>query len=1011
MADIRRLTDLIHGHVGTLTYIPHDDEGRQPGTLHTSRDTSSAPCFKVIGSSAELYPPSKTQVPEGSSHLWQERRTQRRWLLKSHPQAFMGNSALQGFLEENMNRFQKVEGEASDRPLLAIGEVTNVRDPSRVSGALALAVATGESGELLRLARIDESKWQWGQSRDVGLKLSVIDPDDQEEEVIWASDSLPISQIKFATSLSRYDSVRWLLVQKQTSTTILQPEYHKVPVSQRQQVNISVQQRLSRIDPNPLLTISHKHTGGNAHTDVDYNPGSRGLPPQIALIDECGYWSVWNILGSSRMGQSRLRLSTHKCGHILEGLREEIPPVPSFPAEKHGILFVGTAEIDSFWEDPSQGAEGGSANRSQHVTVWNRERFEVFDLKSNNTLPKLANFTTAKAKPDWILDIQLSPVNQNHIFVLTKRSLYWIDLFTPRTDEEEIPKPSILITCPNLIAIESMRMTTCRATEDSPDVTMVVTYSPENQQLHTYWFGLSKEKGLPQWHRQVLSLPHDRNVPTSFQSIELRPAKLLPLGTQASGPGSEYQHSDVHFYQGSILGKDLSVRYCICASFQDRDLEITLPTTRIGQSRSDQAQRWKRKRKHFLRHMGTSFVLPDGVADANMDVVIRPKAQAQDPLSLEHSDQFSGGAIFLKLNNFCRAIQEGLANTANEAEDGISSALLSAVQETIENGVVNGNLPLTTWQEISRTLGPSAEVNSADNAGQVDMFDLLERADEETVVTHLGRDSPHEPSGSLVTLAQLNDYFSHLWLGPLEGRLSDQDLQIRRRWVAEIAREVFLSSYGVMVQDTRLLGSGDSEAVGESQMHIPNPVPIKSSQSSAAPSIASSPPAGMSASIPDAAFQRLRLLAPSLRLDKMSSAKQSTVLSYWPSEGGVGTQNYVSSVAIASDKKFDEARQRLQRIEGRRKAQAEKYKLPALRRRGFPESQGHSQKDSRNRDTGALPTQPVPMPLHAMSSQYIPNSSQSQGFVGPSVAMSQPMPGAFGDRKKGKKGKRKSGFR
>ena len=70
----------------------------------------------------------------------------------------MGNSALQELLEENMNRYSKVEGEAVDRPLLSIGQMTNVADSSRVKGALMLAAVTGESGELLRLARIDESK-------------------------------------------------------------------------------------------------------------------------------------------------------------------------------------------------------------------------------------------------------------------------------------------------------------------------------------------------------------------------------------------------------------------------------------------------------------------------------------------------------------------------------------------------------------------------------------------------------------------------------------------------------------------------------------------------------------------------------------------------------------------------------------------------------------------------------------------------------------------------------------
>ena len=48
---------------------------------------------------------------------------------------------------------------------------------------------------------------------------------------------------------------------------------------------------------------------------------------------------------------------------------------------------------------------------------------------------------------------------------------------------------------------------------------------------------------------------------------------------------------------------------------------------------------------------------------------------------------------------------------------------------------------------------------------------------------------------------------------------------------------------------------------------------------------------------------------------------------------------------------------------------------------------------------------------YTMSSQMqVPNSSQTQGFGTPTVTMSQPVAGAFGERKKAKKGKRKSGF-
>jgi RNA polymerase I-specific transcription initiation factor RRN6 len=60
-----------------------------------------------------------------------------------------------------------------------------------------------------------------------------------------------------------------------------------------------------------------------------------------------------------------------------------------------------------------------------------------------------------------------------------------------------------------------------------------------------------------------------------------------------------------------------------------------------------------------------------------------------------------------------------------------------------------------------------------------------------------------------------------------------------------------------------------------------------------------------------------------------------------------------------------------------------------------------------------LPPMPAaPVPAQIMSSQQgAPGSSQSQGLFGPSIAMSQPVSGIFGDRKKAKKNKRKSGFR
>jgi RNA polymerase I-specific transcription initiation factor RRN6 len=938
----------------------------------------------------------------------------------------MGNSAVSELLEENMNRYSRVEGEISDRPLLSIGQMTNVSDHWRVAGSPMLAAATGESGELLRLARVDQSKWQWGTDKHTTLQPSVIDPDDPEEEAIWASDGLPISQVKFATSMSRYDAIRWLIVQKQTSTTVLNPEYHKIPVAQSSTADLNIQHpRLSRIDPNPILTISHKMTGGNAQMDVAFNPNSKGQSPQIAIIDECGYWSIWNTLG----GRPKTRLSPYKFGHISDGLLNDIPSTTEHKAEKHGIQFVGAAEVDSFWEDESQNADesGESAKRSSHLLIWNREKYEVIDLESHIALPQLSLLARPKSKPDAILDIRVSPANQNHIFVLTMRTLYWIDLFATRKEENSSStKPTILISCPRLLDREALRMTTCLTSEGGQQAVMVFVFSPTHRQLQTYWFGHSKQSGLPYWHRDVLSLPSDSNaIKGDIQSLEIHPAKLTQDGKPSSGLGADYYRTGVQFFQGSILSKDLGVQYCICVSVKDRRMQIALPTGRLVRSKTDQAQRWKKKRKQFLRHMGNAFVLPDGMADNINDVVKRHSRSTQmDIMKNRTSAVF--GPIHLKLDLMCRYLRQTLVAISGSIHD-VPPTLLYAIQENIAEGTAEGRLPLKTWKEIGDQTGPM-NLASYNNTEQPDILDLFLGDDGQTVVTQLGRQTSEEWIRELVSLSHLNQTYVDLWLDPVEGRLPEEEEEIRKGWIADLAKDMFLATAGVMVQDTPLLGTasqGGDERTQPTQSSAIRTMPSQTSNGD----IPSSPSSTTSNTTSDAAIRRLQLLAPSLRMDKMETAKQSSVLSRWPTERGVSTDDYISSVAIASDRKFEDARLRLQRMENKRKAHAEKYRLPPTMRQGgesTPKARKlqnrtgglgapprSSQMRPHREDPAELPPMPAaPMPAQFMSSQQgMPSSSQSQGFFGPSIAMSQPVPGNFGDRKKAKKPKRKSGFR
>lgn len=281
------------------------------------------------------------------------------------------------------------------------------------------------------------------------------------------------------------------------------------------------------------------------------------------------------------------------------------------------------------------------------------------------------------------------------------------------------------------------------------------------------------------------------------------------------------------------------------------------------------------------------------------------------------------------------------------------------------------------------------------------MESLLDENDEKIVITQLRRYSAGEDSMSLVSLQYLQRYFSEVWLNPVKGVISEDMQRIRRIWVTELAREAFLSSYGIMFQNIPVLGPASSE-VTEEESHRSQAesltlssqitAPSRSSSRDIGSSPASSPAASTVSPDADGAIQRLRLLAQSLDTDKLDASKRSKILSYWPKERGIDPNDYVSTLARANEELFRDAKERLKRKEAKRKAHTEKFKRPAFMRQGLPEIN---------------PMAPMrPQPMQVMSSQAAPAATQTQV---PIMAMSQPVPGTFGDRKKKKK--KKSGFR
>ncbi|KAG5977265.1 hypothetical protein E4U55_006935 [Claviceps digitariae] len=709
MAESRRLADLHFGQPGLLTYISSDGPDR-PGILHSTRITSNAPRFNIVGTTANLYAPSRPACPNPSSNPRETLKAQGRWLSNYHPEAFIGGApAFSDLLKDSLNRPKHSENLQDERDALVMGEVTDLRSYRPTVSPL-LAVVTGESGQKLRLAVAKETQWQWDEHQDALLHLSVLDTSQQENETIWMGDGLPIVNVKFVTTWWLSKRVRWLLVQTQTSVTLLQPEIHPIPVPGHAKPRSDTFQPPSFIAPNPLITLHHKDTGGNEISDVWFIPASVGSLPQIGVIDQCGYWSIWTLLGTWQLGMNTLRLSLYKCGHIYEGVLPSLPPLSAYPAQRHGMLRVGPTCLDDSLE-PAVVAEQDGTDPSEstrtHVLVWNAQHIAVLDLETESFLPQLDIMRKSRLAPDWIIGVERSPANGNHVFVLTARQIIWLDLSLGQGVAKPGLRPALLLTCSHVgFGNEDYRISTCLASEDEFNSTIVFIYSPNVSQLTVYWFGVAPETQLPQYHRHITSLSSEENESAIYkaQCIKVCPAKLeAPEHSDEPGPGSDYIHHKVKFYQMTILGEDLSVRYCICASVADPGITVTLPTFRVSWSRSKERKRFKRRRKRLLKYLGDTFMVPDGMTDENMDTLLNGRRRAKKNND-QMPDQDAVGHTprprpkVLNVDRIGQEITSRLLSAIDGGACGLPTEMMPFVRSTINHGMLeNETIPLTSW--------------------------------------------------------------------------------------------------------------------------------------------------------------------------------------------------------------------------------------------------------------------------------------------------------------------------
>lgn len=255
-----------------------------------------------------------------------------------------------------------------------------------------MAISAGEAGDVVRLIQVKNAQYGCGYDEISSISVPEID---ERVEGLWSANGSIIQQIACADGASTCVAVRLL-----NSTVILRPRC-------RRAIDLGHNPRLLshgswfplRIDANPVLELFMEHTGGAPHADVNFNPWHQC---QVAIVDQQGVWSVWELLGQEQdIGSTGVK--SVAMGNIFDGHDSEVP---------------------SQYEDDGWGAVRFVA-RSDILVVCNRVHMAIFHIPSRLTQTGVPSLDLSRAS-DWILDLKTSVRNRSHIFVVTSSQVLCI---------------------------------------------------------------------------------------------------------------------------------------------------------------------------------------------------------------------------------------------------------------------------------------------------------------------------------------------------------------------------------------------------------------------------------------------------------------------------------------------------------------------------------------------------------------------------------------------------------
>ncbi|RYP07887.1 hypothetical protein DL764_002253 [Monosporascus ibericus] len=561
--------------------------------------------------------PKKSPIKISGS-AWENSRRQKTWLLKSHPEARLGSGTVHDLLSESHAPTESDDDAPWHPALFAIGELADKSGARGVSSTTFLALAVGGANNILRLAMLDKEEWRW-KEENVGLRLVNTS---HYQPALWDGGVGSIRRLKCVVNSKRYDPTRWLIVQWESESRVFQPEFRRTPSGPR----LPGGEEASRIAVNPLFSLSRSQTGGHSHTDAAFNPNTRSKPPQLGLIDEKGYWSIWDVTGFKVKASGKLRTNLRKCGHIENGVLKQLPHQGAGRSDWHTLLWVGGSD------DPLQGLEEldlgedtalpqsqgafPPLERTSTLLLGSSKLLRLLDLNTNVFLPDIS--FVSRTGLDRILDVQLCPQDSRYFFVLTTSRIFVVGIFTTPGLQWDRPLKqwSILLSSPHHRDGSGPRLklgVVPGAKSKGQTTTLITIYSTGNSWLDIFHINFAKhDRHFVSFYREATALrtQHDGLQDTSLQAMQLHPVVITAQPSQSLNETARlYAEQQIRFYQLVILDAKLRVTSGLCVSSGRPVNQITAPNHRV-----EIRPKRLRERRQLVRDLASRFIVPDNLS-------------------------------------------------------------------------------------------------------------------------------------------------------------------------------------------------------------------------------------------------------------------------------------------------------------------------------------------------------------------------------------------------------------